>query len=83
MLISGMISGTSFDAVDMAAADLAIDGDRIHMRTKGELSVPIPDELRWEIAEALPPRSTSAKAICQSGYEAGTVLRQRRRTRHR
>jgi anhydro-N-acetylmuramic acid kinase len=74
MRVLGMISGTSFDAVDIAVADLVMDGDQVHMRPNGELSVPIPDVLRRGIAEALPPRLTSAKAICQLDTRLGQLF---------
>ena len=42
----GLMSGTSFDAVEAAAADLVLQDDVLVMRPLGHLSAPYPDELR-------------------------------------
>lgn len=45
MRVLGMISGTSFDAIDLAAADFAIDGDAIQPRSAGRGERPVPPSL--------------------------------------
>ncbi|ARF59146.1 anhydro-N-acetylmuramic acid kinase [Streptomyces gilvosporeus] len=64
MRVIGLMSGTSYDAIEAAAADLTLDGDTLHLRPLGHLSVPYPDDLRNLIATALPPATTTAQAIC-------------------
>lgn len=64
MRVIGLMSGTSFDAVEAAAADLALDGDSLLLRPLGHLSVPYPDEVRDLIATALPPAATTTRTIC-------------------
>lgn len=64
MRVIGLMSGTSFDAVEAAAADLALDGDSLLLRPLGHLSVPYPDEVRDLIAAALPPAATTTRTIC-------------------
>ncbi|MFI1198556.1 anhydro-N-acetylmuramic acid kinase [Streptomyces sp. NPDC020883] len=64
MRVIGLMSGTSYDAVEAAAADLGLDGDSLHLRPLGHLSMPYPDGLRGLIASALPPAATTVQAIC-------------------
>ncbi|GAA1303831.1 anhydro-N-acetylmuramic acid kinase [Pseudonocardia xinjiangensis] len=65
MRVIGMMSGTSFDGIDAAAADLRFDGDRIVLRLLGGVSTPYPDELRARIAAALPPAATTIEEVCR------------------
>lgn len=64
MRVIGLMSGTSYDAIEAAAADLALDGDALLLRSLGHLSVPYPDELRDRVAAALPPAPTTTQAVC-------------------
>ncbi|WP_405565089.1 anhydro-N-acetylmuramic acid kinase [Streptomyces sp. NBC_01180] len=64
MRVIGLMSGTSYDAIEAAAADLRLDGDTLLLRPLGHLSVPYPDDLRDLIAATLPPAATTAQAIC-------------------
>lgn len=64
MRVIGLISGTSFDGIDVAAADLELDGDVVTLRPLGERSVPYADELVSAIAASLPPSATTAEALC-------------------
>ena len=65
MRVIGLMSGTSYDAIDAAAADLRLDGDRLVLTPLGMLSQPYPDELRAAIAAALPPAPTSMEQVCR------------------
>jgi len=65
MRVIGLMSGTSYDAIDAAAADLRLDGDRIVLRPRGLISRPYDDELRALIAAALPPATTSLADVCR------------------
>ncbi|MFE7315945.1 anhydro-N-acetylmuramic acid kinase [Streptomyces sp. NPDC057555] len=64
MRVIGLMSGTSYDAIDAAAADLVLDGDTLCLRPLGHLSVPYPDELRDLLAAALPPATLTAQTVC-------------------
>ncbi|MEU3527352.1 anhydro-N-acetylmuramic acid kinase [Streptomyces sp. NPDC038707] len=64
MRVIGLMSGTSYDAVEAAAADLGLDGDTLLLRPLGHLGVPYPDALRELIAAALPPARTTTGAVC-------------------
>ncbi|MGZ0230973.1 anhydro-N-acetylmuramic acid kinase [Streptomyces sp. CPS1] len=64
MRVIGLMSGTSFDAIEVAAADLTLDGETLFLRPLGHLSVPYHDDLRDLIAATLPPAATTTQAIC-------------------
>ncbi|MDX3071041.1 anhydro-N-acetylmuramic acid kinase [Streptomyces sp. MI02-7b] len=64
MRVIGLMSGTSYDAIEVAAADLTLDGDTLVLRPLGHLSVPYPDGLRDLIAATLPPAATTTQDIC-------------------
>ncbi|MGW7521930.1 anhydro-N-acetylmuramic acid kinase [Streptomyces sp. NPDC054783] len=64
MRVIGLMSGTSYDAIEAAAADLALDGDTLLLRPLGHLSVPYPDDLRNLISATLPPAATTTQAVC-------------------
>ncbi|MGH2769495.1 MAG: anhydro-N-acetylmuramic acid kinase, partial [Actinomycetota bacterium] len=74
MRVIGLMSGTSMDGIDAAAADLEIDGEELALRPLGSRSRPYPDELRQAIAAALPPALTTAEAICILDTEIGHAL---------
>jgi anhydro-N-acetylmuramic acid kinase len=59
------MSGTSYDAVDAAAAELRLDGDALVLTPLGMLSQPYPDELRAAVAGSLPPASTTVADVCR------------------
>lgn len=64
MRVIGLMSGTSYDGIEAAAADIDLSGDTLRMRPLGRLSHPYPDRLRAQIAAALPPAPTTTEAIC-------------------
>ncbi|GAA4557090.1 anhydro-N-acetylmuramic acid kinase [Planotetraspora kaengkrachanensis] len=65
MRVIGLMSGTSYDAIDAAAAELTLLGDELVMRPMGGLSLPYPQELRTRIAAVLPPAATTAADVCR------------------
>ncbi|MDX6238064.1 MAG: anhydro-N-acetylmuramic acid kinase, partial [Kribbellaceae bacterium] len=65
MRVIGLMSGTSYDAIDAAAADLRIEGDTIVLSPLGLLSRPYPESLRAGIAGSLPPASTTMEQVCR------------------
>ncbi|MER7586181.1 anhydro-N-acetylmuramic acid kinase [Micromonospora sp. NPDC127501] len=64
MRVIGLMSGTSYDGIEAAAAEFELSGDAVRMRPLGRLSHPYSDELRTQIAAALPPAATTTEAIC-------------------
>lgn len=65
MRVIGLMSGTSYDAIDAAAADLRLDGDELVLTPLGMLSQPYSDDLRAAVARSLPPANTSMEHVCR------------------
>ena len=74
MTVLGMISGTSYDAIDAAVADLTLDDDTVLLRPRGLHSAPIPDALRARIAACLPPGETTVEEVCRLDTELGQLF---------
>lgn len=65
MRVIGMISGTSFDAVEAVVAELHAQGNNLAYELVEHRSQPYPEELRQRIASALPPARTTMQEVCQ------------------
>jgi anhydro-N-acetylmuramic acid kinase len=74
LTVVGLISGTSYDAVDAAVADLSIEGGTIRLRPRGLLSTEIPESVRARIAAALPPHPTTLEEVCKLDTELGQLF---------
>lgn len=74
MTVIGMISGTSYDAIDAAVADLWQDGDTLVLRPRGLHSHDLPAPLRAEIAAALPPHPTTMEQVCRLDTKIGQLF---------
>ncbi|MEU7281082.1 anhydro-N-acetylmuramic acid kinase [Streptomyces sp. NPDC045431] len=74
MRVIGMMSGTSYDAVDAAAADLALDGDAVVLRPLGMVSAGYDEGLRAALAAALPPAATTMKDVCALDTRIGQAF---------
>ena len=65
MLVIGMMSGTSYDALDAAAAELRVDGDTILLEPRGMISEPYPGWLRAALDAAMPPSAVTMADVCR------------------
>ncbi|MDX6260388.1 MAG: anhydro-N-acetylmuramic acid kinase [Kribbellaceae bacterium] len=65
MRVIGLMSGTSYDAIDAAAADLRIEDGQIVLTPLGMLSQAYPAALRAELAASLPPATTTLEQVCR------------------
>ena len=74
MTVIGLISGTSYDAVDAAAARMRLEGHTLSLVPLGWHSVPIPAPLRARIAAALPPHGTTVDEICRLDTTIGQLF---------
>lgn len=74
MTVIGMISGTSYDAVDAAVADIWQEDSDLVLRPRGLHSLDLPERLRADIAAALPPHSTTLQTVCRLDTEIGQLF---------
>jgi anhydro-N-acetylmuramic acid kinase len=58
------MSGTSYDAIDAAAADIVLKDGRLELSPLGLISERYDDELRAALAGALPPATTTLERVC-------------------
>jgi anhydro-N-acetylmuramic acid kinase len=71
LTVVGMISGTSYDAVDAAVGRFSLSGDTVALTPIGLHPAAIPDALRGRIAGCLPPKSTTIEEVCRLDTELG------------
>lgn len=74
MRVVGLMSGTSFDGIDAAAADLRLDGEVLHLTPRGQLHVDYDPGVRQAIATALPPAPTTMEAVCRLDTAVGQAF---------
>ncbi len=79
MIVVALMSGTSVDAIDVAAADLRFDaeadgGPAIRMRLLGHHEHPWPDSLRNRLLGLLPPAETSVAQVCEMDTLVGQAF---------
>ncbi|MFE3515204.1 anhydro-N-acetylmuramic acid kinase [Streptomyces sp. NPDC059166] len=64
MRVIGLMSGTSYDGIDAAAADIERDGDTLVVRPLGMVTDSYTEELRTALAAAMPPAPTTLRDVC-------------------
>jgi anhydro-N-acetylmuramic acid kinase len=69
MKVIGLISGTSMDAIDVAVADLRLDGDVVELTPLRHGEHPFPEDLRADLM-----RLNSAEAVCQADTRLGQAF---------
>lgn len=74
MKIVGLMSGTSYDGVDVAAAEFTVDGETLRLRPLGHRGLDYDDELRALIGALLPPAATTIEAVCRLDNLLGDVF---------
>ncbi|MFF7971359.1 anhydro-N-acetylmuramic acid kinase [Streptomyces sp. NPDC007905] len=74
MRVIGLMSGTSYDAVDAAAGDLRLDGDTLVLRPLGMVSSPYDAGLREALAAALPPAAVPLAQVCRLDTRIGQAF---------
>jgi anhydro-N-acetylmuramic acid kinase len=65
MRLIGMISGTSFDAIEAVAAEFELDGTTLVADLRAHVSADYPPEVHSAIAASLPPAATSVEDVCK------------------
>ena len=76
MRVIGMMSGTSFDAVDAAVADLSLTGDELVLHPRGLLGEPYPDDVLAAIQASMPPAATTMHEVCRLDTRIGQCFAQ-------
>ena len=71
MRVIGMISGTSFDAVEAVLADLELREDVLACDLVEHRSVSYPPAVRDAISAMLPPAATTIEQVCQLDVSIG------------
>jgi len=74
MRVVGIISGTSHDGIDVAAADVELYEGEVVLRPLGAVEVEYTAELRRRIATTLPPAQTSYEQVCRLDTELGQAF---------
>ena len=64
MIVAGLISGTSVDAIDLAMADFAWQDDTVILRPLHHAEHPWPSATRERLLAALPPAATTMAEVC-------------------
>jgi anhydro-N-acetylmuramic acid kinase len=65
MNVIGMISGTSYDAIEAVALEFSLRDRTVHAVLREHRSVPYDDELRARVAALLPPNTTTIDEVCR------------------
>ncbi len=65
MNVIGMISGTSYDAIEAVALELTLRDNGVHAVVLEHASVPYEESLRSRVARVLPPNATTIDEVCQ------------------
>ncbi|MFC0407613.1 anhydro-N-acetylmuramic acid kinase [Roseomonas elaeocarpi] len=74
MIVIGLMSGTSVDAIDAAAAEFLWRRTEIVLRPLGHAEFPWPDGTRARLLDALPPAGTSMAEVCALDTLAGEAF---------
>ncbi|MFF7159990.1 anhydro-N-acetylmuramic acid kinase [Streptomyces sp. NPDC008086] len=74
MRVIGLMSGTSYDAVDAAAADLSLVDDSLVLRPLGLVSEAYDEVVREALGAALPPGTTSMAEVCRLDTRIGQAF---------
>lgn len=72
--VAGLLSGTSVDGIDVAVADLRLEGEDVVLTPVGALELPYPGGLREELLAVLPPAATTVEQITRLDTRVGQAF---------
>jgi anhydro-N-acetylmuramic acid kinase len=76
MLLIGLISGTSVDAIDAALVDITREGDELSMALRAFTMQPFDTALRERVRALLPPNQGSTAEVCEVNALLGEAFAQ-------
>lgn len=74
MLIIGLISGTSVDAIDAALIDIERDGETLCVSLRAFAMQPFDAQLRARVVGLMPPHAGSTAAVCEINVLLGEAF---------
>jgi len=74
MLVLGLMSGTSVDAIDAALVEVGHADDTLHVSLHAFIMQPFETALRRQITALLPPHSGSTRDVCEAGVLLGEAF---------
>jgi anhydro-N-acetylmuramic acid kinase len=74
MKVIGLISGTSYDAIEAVATEVVLRGHDLRVTVLTHVSVAYAETLRQRIAAALPPATTSLEEVCRLDADIGRAF---------
>ncbi|WP_020671205.1 anhydro-N-acetylmuramic acid kinase [Amycolatopsis nigrescens] len=72
--VLGLLSGTSVDGIDVAAAELHARGEELTLNPLGHLELAYPEALRADVLASLPPNPSSAERLTMLDTRIGQVF---------
>lgn len=70
----GLLSGTSMDGIDVAAAEIRLDSGVVQLRPLGHTETEYPADLRHRLVAALPPGTCDAGELCALDTQVGQAF---------
>jgi anhydro-N-acetylmuramic acid kinase len=74
VIVVGLMSGTSHDSIDAAAARVTMADATVHLEPLGTVEVAYPPALRADLVAALPPSPTTVEALCRLDTQIGQAF---------
>ena len=74
MNVIGMISGTSYDAIEAVAVQFNLKERTVRAHLVSHVSVPYEREIRSRVAAVLPPQSTTIDEVCRLDTQIGQAF---------
>jgi len=74
VIVVGLMSGTSVDAIDAAVVDIADEDETLILRLLGYLESPIADELRQRIYALFSPEQSRIDEVCEVNVLIGEAF---------
>jgi anhydro-N-acetylmuramic acid kinase len=74
MLVIGLISGTSIDAIDAALVEIARQDDELQVAVRAFTMQPFAEPLRERVRALLPPNSGSTAEVCEVNVLLGEAF---------